>query len=165
MHGSDFNPIWELGSIPLSAAAAFSSESQPCPSHLLGSPTDYVRFEIPKFQRGLVWNKKKKQKLLQSLIQGWPTGAVVLTRIDSKEIASGQRELTWHVIDGQQRITTFLEFLKGFWSEPWYQITDELRSAFSALAETLDVENGSDVEVALILLTQGMQATLGQKNS
>jgi hypothetical protein len=155
MHGSDFNPIWELGSIPLSAAAAFSSESQPCPSHLLGSPTDYVRFEIPKFQRGLVWNKKKKQKLLQSLIQGWPTGAVVLTRIDSKEIASGQRELTWHVIDGQQRITTFLEFLKGFWSEPWYQITDELRSAFSALAETLDVENGSDVEVALILLTQG----------
>lgn len=155
MHGSDFNPIWELGSIPLSAAAAFSSESQPCPSHLLGSPTDYVRFEIPKFQRGLVWNKKKKQKLLQSLIQGWPTGAVVLTRIDSKEIASGQRELTWHVIDGQQRITTFLEFLKGFWSEPWYQITDELRSAFSALAETLDVENGSDVEVALTLLTQG----------
>jgi hypothetical protein len=155
MHGSDFNPIWELGSIPLSAAAAFSSESQPCPSHLLGSPTDYVRFEIPKFQRGLVWNKKKKQKLLQSLIQGWPTGAVVLTRIDSKEIASGQRELTWHVIDGQQRITTFLEFLKGFWSEPWYQITDELRTAFSALAETLDVENGSDVEVALTLLTQG----------
>ena len=155
MHGSDFNPIWELGSIPLSAAAAFSSESQPCPSLLLGSSTDYVRFEIPKFQRGLVWNKKKKQKLLQSLIQGWPTGAVVLTRIDSKEIASGQRELTWHVIDGQQRITTFLEFLNGFWSEPWYQITDELRVAFSALAETLDVENGSDVEVALTLLTQG----------
>lgn len=155
MIGSDFNPIWELGSIPLSAAAAFSSDSQPCPSHLLGSPTDYVRFEIPKFQRGLVWNKKKKQKLLQSLIQGWPTGAVVLTRIDSKEIASGQRELTWHVIDGQQRITTFLEFLNGFWSEPWYQITDELHAAFSALAETLDVENGSDVEVALTLLTQG----------
>jgi hypothetical protein len=114
-----------------------------------------VRFEIPKFQRGLVWNKKKKQKLLQSLIQGWPTGAVVLTRIDSKEIAPGQRELTWHVIDGQQRITTFLEFLRGFWSEPWYQITDELRGAFSALAETLDVENGSEVEVALTLLTQG----------
>jgi hypothetical protein len=155
MLGSDFNPIWELGSIPLSAAAAFSSDSQPCPSHLLGSPTDYVRFEIPKFQRGLVWNKKKKQKLLQSLIQGWPTGAVVLTRIDSKEIASGQRELTWHVIDGQQRITTFLEFLNGFWSEPWYQITDELRSAFSALAETLDVDSGSEVEVALTLLTQG----------
>lgn len=155
MHGSDFNPIWELGSIPLSAAAAFSSESQPCPSHLLGSPTDYVRFEIPKFQRGLVWNKKKKQKLLQSLIQGWPTGAVVLTRIDSKEISPGQRELTWHVIDGQQRITTFLEFLKGFWSEPWYQITDELRAAFSDLAETLDVINGSEVEVALTLLTQG----------
>jgi hypothetical protein len=155
MLGSDFNPIWELGSIPLSAAAAFSSDSQPCPSHLLGSSTDYVRFEIPKFQRGLVWNKKKKQKLLQSLIQGWPTGAVVLTRIDSKEIASGHRELTWHVIDGQQRITTFLEFLKGFWSEPWYQITDELRIAFSELAETLDVKNGSEVEVALTLLTQG----------
>lgn len=155
MLSSDFNPIWELGSIPLSAAAAFSSDSQPCPSHLLGSPTDYVRFEIPKFQRGLVWKKNKKQKLLQSLIQGWPTGAVVLTRIDSKEIAPGQRELTWHVIDGQQRITTFLEFLNGFWSEPWYQITDELRAAFSALAETLDVENGSDVEVALTLLTQG----------
>lgn len=155
MPGSDFNPIWELGLIPLSAAAAFSSESRTCPSLLLGSSTDLVKFEIPKFQRGLVWNKKRKQKLLQSLIQGWPTGVVVLTRIDSKEIAPGQREHTWHVIDGQQRITTFLEFLKGFWSEPWYQITDELRVAFSALAETLDVDNGSSIEVALILLTQG----------
>ena len=155
MESSDFAPIWELGQIPLRTAAAFSPESQPCPTPLLGASSDLVRFEIPKYQRGLVWNKKKKKELLQSLMQGWPTGAIVLTKIDSKEINDGRRELTWQVIDGQQRLSTFLSFQKSFWSEPWYLITEPMRDAFVDLAETLAVEKIEDLSVALTLLTQG----------
>jgi len=158
MESLEFAPIWDLGHIPLKTAAAFSSDSQPCPSSLLGASTDLVRFEIPKYQRGLVWNKKKKHELLRSLMQGWPTGAIVLTKIDAKEIIGGRRELTWQVIDGQQRLSTFLSFQKSFWSEPWYIITDSIRKAFEDLAETLDVEKSDDIAVALTLLTQGDSA-------
>jgi hypothetical protein len=151
----DFSPLWELGTIPLKIAAAFSPEAQPCPSSLLGQSTDYVKFEIPKFQRGLVWKKQKKKDFLVSLINGWPTGVIVLTKINSKDLANGTREITWHVIDGQQRLSTFLQFQRSFWSEPWYVITDEMKKAFEDLAETLSVEKSEDVSVALTLLTQG----------
>jgi hypothetical protein len=155
MENNDFSPIWELGHIPLHIAAAFSPEPQACPSALLGSSNDLVRFEIPKYQRGLVWNRKKKQELLQSLINGWPTGAIVLTKISSEEKGNGRRELTWQVIDGQQRLSSFFSFQKSFWSEPWYVTTDQIRKAFEELAATLDVEKSEDIEVALHALTQG----------
>jgi hypothetical protein len=65
MSSEDFSPIWEFGTIPLSTAAAFSVNSQMCPSALLGQvDIDQIRFEIPNFQRGLVWSKKKKQLLI-----------------------------------------------------------------------------------------------------
>lgn len=155
MQDQDFAPLWELGTIPLEIAAAFSAESQPCPNSLLGQSTDYVKFEIPKFQRGLVWPKQKKKDFLISLINGWPTGVIVLTKINSKDLVNGTREITWHVIDGQQRLSTFLQFQRSFWSEPWYVITDEVNQAFEDLAETLSVEKSEDVSVALTLLTQG----------
>jgi hypothetical protein len=116
MSSEDFSPIWEFGTIPLRTAAAFSVNSQLCPSPLLGQvDIDQIRFEIPTFQRGLVWSKKKKKQFLNSLIQGWPTGAIVLTKIGSKDLTDGRREFTWHVIDGQQRLTTIyliLQYLK-----------------------------------------------------
>lgn len=155
MEEQDFSPLWELGTIPLKIAAAFSPEAQPCPSSLLGQSTDYVKFEIPKFQRGLVWNKQKKKDFLVSLINGWPTGVIVLTKINSQDLANGTREITWHVIDGQQRLSTFLQFQRSFWSEPWYVVTDEMKQAFVDLAETLAVAKSEEVSVALTQLTQG----------
>ncbi len=156
MSFEDFSPIWEFGTIPLSTAAAFSVNSQICPSPLLGQvEIDQIRFEIPNFQRGLVWSKKKKKQFLNSLIQGWPTGAIVLTKIDSKDLTDGRREFTWHVIDGQQRLSTFSQFRESFWSEPWYVDTDEMQVALRDLAETLSVAKVEDVSAAMNLLTQG----------
>ena len=156
MSSEDFSPIWEFGTIPLSTAAAFSLNSQMCPSPLLGQvDIDQIRFEIPNFQRGLVWSKKKKKQFLNSLIQGWPTGAIVLTKIDSKDLTDGRREFTWHVIDGQQRLSTFAQFRESFWSEPWYVDTDDMQIALRELAETLSVEKVEDVSAAMNLLTQG----------
>jgi len=156
MNQTDFAPIWELGHIPLRIAAAFSPEPQICPSPLLGAVnSDLIKFEIPKYQRGLVWNKKKKQDLLLSLKNGWPTGAIVLTKIGADEIGSGRRELTWQVIDGQQRLTSFYIFQQSFWSEPWYIFTDSINDACAELAETLDVAKIEDIQEALKMLTQG----------
>ena len=156
MSQTDFAPIWELGHIPLRIAAAFSPEPQICPSPLLGAVnSDLIKFEIPKYQRGLVWNKKKKQDLLVSLKNGWPTGAIVLTKIGADEIGSGRRELTWQVIDGQQRLTSFYIFQQSFWSEPWYIFTDSINEACAELAETLDVTKIEDIQEALKMLTQG----------
>ncbi len=156
MSSDDFNPIWEFGTIPLRTAAAFSVNSHICPSPLLGQvDIDQIRFEIPTFQRGLKWSKKKKKQFLNSLIQGWPTGAIVLTKIDSKDLTDGRREFTWHVIDGQQRLSTFSQFRESFWSEPWYVDTDEMLLAMKELAETLSVSKVEDVSAAMNLLTQG----------
>nr|QOV08951.1 hypothetical protein HULAa50H9_00022 [Candidatus Nanopelagicales bacterium] len=156
MTTEDFSPIWEFGTIPLRTAAAFSVNAQLCPSPLLGQvDIDQIRFEIPNFQRGLVWSKKKKKQFLNSLIQGWPTGAIVLTKIDSKDLTDGRREFTWHVIDGQQRLSTFAQFRESFWSEPWYVDTDEMQVALRELAETLSVAKVEDVSAAMNLLTQG----------
>jgi len=156
MSSEDFSPIWEFGTIPLSTAAAFSVNSQTCPSALLGQvDIDQIRFEIPNFQRGLVWSKKKKKQFLNSLIQGWPTGAIVLTKIDSKDLTDGRREFTWHVIDGQQRLSTFAQFRESFWSEPWYVDTEDMQIALRDLAETLSVAKVEDVSAAMNLLTQG----------
>lgn len=158
MSSEDFSPIWEFGTIPLRTAAAFSIHSQLCPSPLLGQvDIDQIRFEIPTFQRGLVWSKKKKKQFLNSLIQGWPTGAIVLTKIGSKDLTDGRREFTWHVIDGQQRLSTFAQFRESFWSEPWYVDTEEMQQALKDLAETLSVSKVEDVSAAMNLLTQGDQ--------
>ena len=156
MSSEDFSPIWEIGTIPLRIAAAFSVDSQTCPSPLLGQvDIDQIRFEIPNFQRGLVWSKKKKKQFLNSLIQGWPTGALVLTKIDTEDLTDGRRKFTWHVIDGQQRLSTFAQFRQSFWSEPWYVDTDDMQIALRDLAETLSVTKVEDVSAAMNLLTQG----------
>ena len=157
MTTEDFSPIWEFGTIPLKTVAAFSQAAQTCPSPLLGSAgTDLVRFEIPNYQRGLVWKKSKKKSFLNSLTRGWPTGAIVMTRIGSREIGdgTGRREFTWHIIDGQQRLTTYFQFREGFWSEPWFIESETIRQSLIKLAETL---GGTlvDMSAALTLLTQG----------
>ncbi len=159
MTTEDFTPIWDLGTIPLRTVAAFSPNSQVCPSPLLGQvDVDQIRFEIPNFQRGLVWSKKKKKEFLQSLLQGWPTGAIVVTKIESKDLTDGRREFTWHVIDGQQRLSTFSQFRESFWSEPWYVETEEMKVAIQDLAETLAVAKVEDISTAMNLLTQGDSA-------
>ena len=35
-------------------------------------------YQIPKFQRGFVWDKNKSAKLIESLLKGYPIGSFIL---------------------------------------------------------------------------------------
>lgn len=62
------------------------------------------KIEIPKFQRGLVWNKSKKEEFIRSLKEGLPIGVLLLFKKNGK----------YMIIDGLQRFTTMLDYSKDF---------------------------------------------------
>lgn len=64
------------------------------------------RVEIPKFQRGLVWNREKKQGFIKSLKSGLPIGVLLMSK----------REDRYLVIDGLQRFTTMKDYARDFFS-------------------------------------------------
>lgn len=64
------------------------------------------KIEIPKFQRGLVWNKNKKREFIKTLKDGLPIGVLLLSKKDEK----------YRVIDGLQRFTTMKDYSKDFFS-------------------------------------------------
>ena len=61
------------------------------------------KITVPKYQRGAVWNKKQKEKLIDSMNKGYPFGSILLYQNDGKR----------QIIDGLQRSTTIIEFVKN----------------------------------------------------
>ena len=64
------------------------------------------KIEIPKFQRGLVWNKNKKKEFIKTLKAGLPIGVLLLSKKGDKYL----------IVDGLQRFTTMMEYSKDFFS-------------------------------------------------
>lgn len=64
------------------------------------------RYEIPDWQREAVWDKKKKQKLIDTILRGWrlPKLYLLKTSADPDE---------YEVLDGQQRLIAIWEFFDG----------------------------------------------------
>lgn len=60
--------------------------------------------KIPKFQRGLVWNKAKKVSLLNTIHNGFPFGALLVSD------ESTDKETKLLLLDGQQRLSTIREY-------------------------------------------------------
>lgn len=58
---------------------------------------------IPRYQRGAVWNKSQKKKLIDSMNKGFPFGSILLY-----DNGNGRQ-----VIDGLQRSTTIMEYIKN----------------------------------------------------
>lgn len=58
---------------------------------------------VPKYQRGAVWNKDQKRKLIDSMNKGYPFGSILLYDNGS----------TRQIIDGLQRSTTIIEYVKN----------------------------------------------------
>lgn len=64
------------------------------------------KIEIPKFQRGLVWNKDKKREFIKTLKAGLPIGVLLLSKKGDKYL----------IVDGLQRFTTMKEYTKDYFS-------------------------------------------------
>lgn len=79
--------------------------------------------QLPDFQRGWVWDEERIQKLLVSIIQYFPIGAVMMLNAGSQnakfcsvvlknvpETAAAPKRL---LLDGQQRLTSLYQALKS----------------------------------------------------
>ena len=68
--------------------------------------------EVPRFQRGFVWKPAKQRKLIESIRDGYPIGALVMCRVGTREV-SGETVTVFHLIDGLQRSVTIKEYLQS----------------------------------------------------
>ena len=82
------------------------------------------------FQRGEVWTLPKKQKLIDTILRGWPIPPIQIVKLKDTE----------EILDGLQRVTSIIEFLKGE-----YSIDGTIQPKNSDL-EILDGLTFSDIE-------------------
>ncbi len=73
---------------------------------------DLTRIKLPRFQRKLVWPKSKKERFINTLHEGLPFGSVLVYP------ESQEPDADLLIIDGQQRLSTIIEFNRDrlkFW--------------------------------------------------
>ena len=63
----------------------------------------------PEYQRAFIWKNEFKDKLIYSLIKGYPIGSISIRTLNKQNIKGAKEE----VVDGQQRLTTIFEFMNG----------------------------------------------------
>ena len=64
------------------------------------------RASIPALQRGLVWKPQQNELLWDSILRGFPIGAIVVTEWSDKLVKRHEaedRSIKYHLLDGQQR--------------------------------------------------------------
>ena len=85
-------------------------------------------FRIPDYQRGYAWQREQLKNFWEDLInlsgaRSHYTGVVTLKQIADRDIDSSTKEFwliddhsyrVYHIVDGQQRLTTFIIFLQAF---------------------------------------------------
>ncbi len=85
-------------------------------------------FRVPDYQRGYAWGTDQWEDFWEDLVNLAPdrshyTGVLTIKEIASEEIAKDDKEhwlvenhsyRMFHVVDGQQRLTTFVIFLQAF---------------------------------------------------
>ena len=90
---------------------AFSYDSRPIQT-LVNQINNYNKRDgidlRPSYQRGYIWSADFKDKLLYSIIKGYPIGNISLrVRVDKNSKGAMQE-----VVDGQQRLTTIFNFIQ-----------------------------------------------------
>jgi len=128
------------------------------------------RYEIPDWQREEVWNKAKKQKLIDSILRGWklPKFYFLITGDSPKE---------YDVLDGQQRLTAIWEFFEGeldlagesaseFGGSIYEELPDDVSDAFDDYEINYDViENAAEEDQKEFFqrLQEGLPLTSSEK--
>ncbi len=65
----------------------------------------------PEYQRGQVWSDKQQKRLIDSVMRGYQLPIIYLHF--NEETAGGLIRQSYHIIDGQQRITALYRFAEG----------------------------------------------------
>ncbi len=78
----------------------FSYTSQPILTVTNNIKKEYI-FLTPSFQRGYIWKNEFKDELLVSIMSNYPIGNIILFKNND----------TLEVVDGQQRLTTIINFI------------------------------------------------------
>ena len=85
-------------------------------------------FRIPDYQRGYAWGREQLEAFWEDLVnlpdgRSHYTGVLTLKEIPSSTISENEKEYwliddysykLYHIVDGQQRLTTFIIFLQAF---------------------------------------------------
>jgi uncharacterized protein with ParB-like and HNH nuclease domain len=85
-------------------------------------------FRIPDYQRGYAWQREQLKDFWEDLVnlsgeRSHYTGVLTLKQITPGEIAESDKEFwlvddhsyrVYHIVDGQQRLTTFILYLQAF---------------------------------------------------
>lgn len=71
--------------------------------------------ELPKLQRGFVWEPAKIMDLWDSILRGFPIGSMMISTIDPEPTEKGDSRDRYWLLDGQQRATSIA---LGFY-DPW----------------------------------------------
>ncbi len=75
----------------------------------LAEKIEQKQINLPKFQRSVVWNDERQKKLIGSIRQGFPIGALLLYK--SANTTNGIDR--YSIIDGLQRTTAIIKYLKS----------------------------------------------------
>ncbi|MCI8397091.1 MAG: DUF262 domain-containing protein [Clostridia bacterium] len=63
----------------------------------------------PRYQRNYIWKNDFKDKLIYSIIKGYPIGNIIVRKLKVPNEKGAMSE----IVDGQQRLTTIYEFIEG----------------------------------------------------
>ncbi len=70
------------------------------------------RLTIPRYQRGIVWTDKQKEKLLESISLGFPVGSLLAFQTGQRNDL-GNAPVVWELVDGLQRSSTLIEYMEN----------------------------------------------------
>jgi uncharacterized protein DUF262 len=126
------------------------------------------RYDVPDWQRGEVWNREKKQRLIDSILRGWKLPKFYFIEV------SGDNYL---VEDGQQRLNAIWEFFsnelalsaesqKQFGGKFYRDLSRKISDSFDDFEITYDVISGAtDAELQEFFqrLQEGMPLTSSEK--
>lgn len=70
----------------------------------------------PIYQRGRVWNNEQRYALIDSILQVFPIGLIMLNVVEHVEEGDESKIDYFDVVDGQQRMRTIFEYIDG---EDW----------------------------------------------
>ena len=110
---------------------------------------------IPKFQRNLVWSSKQKKSFIDSIKNGFPIGAFLLSNIGSEG-----KITKYSLIDGLQRATTLKEYIGAPTSKLFFDYTNIDSDLLEETISSIDIE-GLEVDTLSITIAKWVTSLKG----